>query len=175
MLSTEQLELSNCIDVDDPEIFFATSETTVGRNNIYAAKMICEKCPIKSACLQEAMNEDLYGIWGGTTELERDKMRRGIPLTPLVPKVLTPQVAEKFTSANERRQQAAAQTSIGYLSVALTMLNLPQDTRELIQARIDNPDLSLVEIGQLMPTPMSKHSVAGKLRRVIAEVKENDN
>ena len=174
MLSTEQLELSNCVDVDDPEIFFATGDTTAGINAIEQAKTICQKCPIKAECLQEAMSEDLYGIWGGTTESERDELRRGLTLKPFVPrppKVLVPHVADKFSSANAKRQQAAAETSVGYLAIALTTMDLPQDTRELIQARIDNPDLSLLEIGQMMPVPMSKLSVAGRLRRVITEIK----
>jgi hypothetical protein len=42
------------------------------------AKTSCFGCPYRFRCLEYAMkNEDLIGIWGGTTEAERRKMRRG--------------------------------------------------------------------------------------------------
>ncbi len=36
------------------------------------AKTICNPCPVKSECLDFALQtEELYGVWGGTTEGER--------------------------------------------------------------------------------------------------------
>lgn len=41
-----------------------------------AAKAYCEDCPIRLLCLDHALqNDDLYGIWGGTTRRERRTMK----------------------------------------------------------------------------------------------------
>ena len=42
------------------------------------AKRICEGCPVKEECLDYALQlgETLTGIWGGTAQKERSKMRR---------------------------------------------------------------------------------------------------
>lgn len=40
------------------------------------AKIICSGCPVKDACLQEALDTDSRGVWGGTTEHERNGMKR---------------------------------------------------------------------------------------------------
>jgi len=39
--------------------------------------MVCEACPVQAACLQFALatNQD-SGIWGGSTEEDRRKLRR---------------------------------------------------------------------------------------------------
>lgn len=39
------------------------------------AKAICARCDVRSECLEKGMGED-RGIWGGTTERERRKLRR---------------------------------------------------------------------------------------------------
>ena len=41
------------------------------------ARAICAACVVRSHCLDYAMaDHDLMGIWGGTNERERDRMRR---------------------------------------------------------------------------------------------------
>jgi WhiB family redox-sensing transcriptional regulator len=50
------------------------------------AKLTCSECPYKLRCLEYALrNEDLQGIWGGTTEHERRKFRRGVPVRFRIP------------------------------------------------------------------------------------------
>ena len=57
------------------------------------ARAVCRSCPVQSDCLDYALaNEDLAGVWGGTTERERRAMRArdlllpfkslAIPMTP---------------------------------------------------------------------------------------------
>lgn len=41
-----------------------------------AAKKVCAKCPVSGQCLEYALDNKLSGIWGGTTEQERRRMRR---------------------------------------------------------------------------------------------------
>lgn len=41
------------------------------------AKALCDKCPIRQECLDEALDtKALYGIWGGKTPSERKRIRR---------------------------------------------------------------------------------------------------
>ena len=60
-----------------PELFFPTGSTGAAVEEIIAAKAICLTCPVQDACLRfalETKQED--GIWGGTTEEERRRLRR---------------------------------------------------------------------------------------------------
>lgn len=58
----------------DPEAFFpkrgeATTE----------AKLICSMCEVRAECLEYALgegDEDLHGVWGGTSHRERRALRR---------------------------------------------------------------------------------------------------
>ena len=50
------------------------------RGNTLAAKQakkVCGDCPMIAECLQVALDENItHGIWGGTTEGERRRIRR---------------------------------------------------------------------------------------------------
>jgi WhiB family redox-sensing transcriptional regulator len=37
---------------------------------------ICGTCPVQKECLKWALEHELHGIWGGTTEHARERMRR---------------------------------------------------------------------------------------------------
>jgi WhiB family transcriptional regulator, redox-sensing transcriptional regulator len=61
----------------DPDLFFPVSST--GRGGEEArAKLICGRCPVRADCLSYAMNagRPLQGIWGGTSEADRVRLRR---------------------------------------------------------------------------------------------------
>jgi WhiB family redox-sensing transcriptional regulator len=60
-----------------PELFFPAGTSGAALENIDAAKAVCNACPVQNACLRfafETKQED--GIWGGTTEVERRRLRR---------------------------------------------------------------------------------------------------
>lgn len=41
------------------------------------ARQVCAECPARVPCLEEALADPtLEGVWGGTSEHERDRMRR---------------------------------------------------------------------------------------------------
>jgi WhiB family redox-sensing transcriptional regulator len=41
------------------------------------ALRICRRCPVREECLEYAMRNQIHwGIWGGTSERERRRMRR---------------------------------------------------------------------------------------------------
>ncbi len=74
-----------CAQVD-PELFFPQENEFHGvlvSSTYYdetGAKEICNSCPYKARCLDYALSqgERVAGIWGGTNELERRKIRRQI-------------------------------------------------------------------------------------------------
>lgn len=60
----------------DPELFFPVSDIWAARAQVEAAKKVCRRCPVRGTCLNWALdNGSEAGIWGGTTEEERSKLR----------------------------------------------------------------------------------------------------
>lgn len=55
----------------DPDIFFPDTVADVER-----AKEFCGQCAVREACLDFALANKEDGIWGGTTERERRKLRK---------------------------------------------------------------------------------------------------
>lgn len=63
----------------DPEIFHPSGKGASSR----PAKLICAACPLQEACLQAALDrEEPFGIWGGLTAYERNRLHRTAP-TPI--------------------------------------------------------------------------------------------
>jgi WhiB family transcriptional regulator, redox-sensing transcriptional regulator len=61
----------------DPDLFFPISETGIAAQQIATAKRICAGCQVRWRCLEFAQQNDLlYGIWGGTTPKDRQRVRR---------------------------------------------------------------------------------------------------
>jgi WhiB family transcriptional regulator, redox-sensing transcriptional regulator len=57
----------------DPELFFPISNTGKSLEQVAKAKAICAECPVGRECLAFALRtRQVYGIWGGATEEERD-------------------------------------------------------------------------------------------------------
>ena len=69
-------DLASCRDTD-PDLFFPVGTTGPALAQIDNAKAVCRQCPAQTACLEFALstNQDT-GIWGGTSEEERRKLRR---------------------------------------------------------------------------------------------------
>jgi WhiB family redox-sensing transcriptional regulator len=58
----------------DPEAFFPEKGGSTRE-----AKRICLGCDVKDACLDYALaNDERFGIWGGLSERERRRLKRGI-------------------------------------------------------------------------------------------------
>jgi WhiB family redox-sensing transcriptional regulator len=57
----------------DPEAFFPEKG-----GSTRDAKRICTGCSVRAQCLEYALeNDERFGIWGGLSERERRKLRRG--------------------------------------------------------------------------------------------------
>ncbi|GAB21073.1 putative WhiB family regulatory protein [Gordonia polyisoprenivorans NBRC 16320 = JCM 10675] len=58
----------------DPEAFFPEKGGSTRE-----AKRICSGCEVKAECLEYALaNDERFGIWGGLSERERRRLKRGI-------------------------------------------------------------------------------------------------
>jgi WhiB family redox-sensing transcriptional regulator len=61
----------------DPDLFFPISTRGTAAKQIARAKAICAVCRVRQECLEFAVAHDLtYGIWGGTTPVDRQRERR---------------------------------------------------------------------------------------------------
>jgi WhiB family redox-sensing transcriptional regulator len=77
----------------DPEAFFSEDapdgSMTKARGRYtyeYEAKKVCGGCEYMHACRAYAMDHpEILGIWGGTTEIDRSKIRRGLQISPKMP------------------------------------------------------------------------------------------
>ena len=66
---------ANCLGLD-PELFFPEAGASPE-----PAKAVCRGCVVRDECLQLALSDRVaYGVWGGLTALERERLRRRPPL-----------------------------------------------------------------------------------------------
>jgi len=71
-------DFAACHDTDT-RLFFPVEGTSPG-----FALAICRRCPVRQACLAEALAEPaLTGIWGGTTEARRHELRQHLGSSPI--------------------------------------------------------------------------------------------
>lgn len=67
-----------CRQIDVGDVFFPE----VG-GSPRLAQMICRDCPVKAQCLNYALERnEPFGIWGGLTQRERRKVKRGEKVAP---------------------------------------------------------------------------------------------
>lgn len=60
-----------CLD-EDPEKWFPNPSDTQG---VIAAQMACAECPVLALCRESSLGER-YGVWGGLSEEQRQRLRR---------------------------------------------------------------------------------------------------
>ena len=72
----EWRDLAACRDTN-PDLFFPVGTTGPAIEQIAQAKAVCSECPSRAPCLEFALmtNQD-SGVWGGTSEEERRKIRK---------------------------------------------------------------------------------------------------
>ena len=64
-------DLAACQDTD-PEVFYPGQG-----DGTFAARAICRRCPVVTACLNEALDlGDQHGVWGALSPEERKNLRR---------------------------------------------------------------------------------------------------
>ena len=61
----------------DPELFFPVGAHGPGASELAKAKAVCAACRVRRQCLQYALaTHQLHGVWGGTSEDERQVRAR---------------------------------------------------------------------------------------------------
>ena len=97
----------------DPEIFFPElpekekGERVTGPERrsyniaVITAKSICKSCAFVQPCLDYALTTSVVGIWGATTERERNTVRRSRRMS--TPESLTTLTNSWATPARKRR------------------------------------------------------------------------
>lgn len=69
-------DLGSCLD-HSGDLFFPAGETGLAAEQAEVAKSICVECPVQVECLAYAVETgQRFGVWGGTTEEERSRLRR---------------------------------------------------------------------------------------------------
>ncbi|KFG06932.1 WhiB family transcriptional regulator [Streptomyces scabiei] len=61
---------------EDPELFFPIGNTGPALLQIDEAKAVCRRCPLMESCLEGALERNELGVWGGTDEADRRRMKR---------------------------------------------------------------------------------------------------
>jgi hypothetical protein len=77
----EEMRLPRAFDsaacIDQPAEIFGSSHPA----SVALAKRICSSCPIKTECLEWALEHPEEGVWGGTTRQERDHKVKLVSMT----------------------------------------------------------------------------------------------
>ncbi len=61
----------------DPDVFFPISSVGPALDQVSQAKAVCAGCRVQQPCLDFALaTGQIHGVWGGTTEEERLRLRR---------------------------------------------------------------------------------------------------
>lgn len=61
----------------DPEIFYEDDDRNADVPNVQA-EWACRTCEIQPQCLAWAMEHERHGVWGGLTQRQREKLKRGV-------------------------------------------------------------------------------------------------
>jgi len=76
-MSRGWMDRASCTQVA-PDLFFAEGSNL---SDTRLAKAVCAECPVVDACLEYALvNRMGFGVWGGTTERERQALLRKVKI-----------------------------------------------------------------------------------------------
>ncbi len=56
-----------------PDFFFGEDEEHV---HLDECRKVCDGCKVAAECLEHAIKWERYGVWAGTTEPQRERIRR---------------------------------------------------------------------------------------------------
>ncbi len=73
-LPGEWVNEASCLSVGSA-VFFPPDDKPVARDFYRKAKTVCDHCPVIAECFTYGVKEE-YGVWGGTTPVERQNLRR---------------------------------------------------------------------------------------------------
>lgn len=111
MLDQSWRDYANCLGMDT-DLFFPGKGASTRE-----AKEVCRGCIVREPCLEYALtNVEKFGIWGGMSESERRRIRRGRALARAaevsVPEPSLPVVAEEPASPEDNAQLLRGQSGL---------------------------------------------------------------
>lgn len=115
-----------CATLDDKDFFFPDGRGDE-TERLSELKAICASCIHRKECLEYAISNEIpYGIWGGTTPREREKVLRPrrIPVGEMANRIID--LSERDFTAHEIALRL--DTSIGYVRKIIT--RFPSATRK---------------------------------------------
>jgi len=66
---------AKCAEIGEGDLWFPAEGDG---STIRMAKKLCNECPVRTLCLEYALeNNEEHGLWGGKTAADRARMRRG--------------------------------------------------------------------------------------------------
>ncbi len=83
-----------CRDAD-PELFFVAA-VSGDQRAFEPAKQWCRRCPIVADCLRYALSHNVQGVWGGTHERQRVRLRADHNLPAPEPVLTYSQLGQLF-------------------------------------------------------------------------------
>ena len=120
-------EQAECRDDPTPDRWFVPPGDRYG---IDAAKAVCTRCPVAAECLAEAMADpSIVGVWGGTSEKERAKVRSR---TPRQPKDI-----QHGTPGGHRTHLGRGEQSCGPCTAAARAANARYNERKTAKRRME--------------------------------------
>lgn len=120
-------EQAACKDDPTPDLWFVPPGD---RHGIAAAKAICRRCPVAAECLAEAMADpSIVGVWGGTSEVERAKLRVTMPRQP--------KDIRHGTPGGHRTHRARGEESCGPCTAAAKAQNARDNQRRTAKRRYE--------------------------------------
>ena len=118
---------AECKDDPTPDLWFVPPGD---RHGIAAAKAICRRCPVAAECLAEAMADpSIVGVWGGTSEVERAKLRAAMPRQP--------KDIRHGTPGGHRTHRSRGEESCGPCTAAARAQNARDNQRKTAKRRYE--------------------------------------
>lgn len=75
---------ASCLGIDTE--FFYPQQDKFEPGEAQLLKRICVDCPVMEACLEWGITMERYGVWGGTTPMERSVIRKRHNIMVVEPK-----------------------------------------------------------------------------------------
>lgn len=162
-MTSKELAQAACAN-KDTNLWFPEGPPGSQTNSTEYAKSVCATCPVQMACLNQALANDMTGIWGGTTAKERTRMKHT--------RTISVNVLDRNKKANQAKSTEASQKAVELIKEALTRVDeeVPPQLLTAAQLRVNNPNANLQELADM--AKVTKDSYAGSLRRFMQLMKK---
>ena len=104
----------------------------------------------------------LMGASGSVLEMENIRVNRQTRLQAARASNCDEHNSERMLDAAQKQAEACRN-----ISLSVGLFTLPPALREIARARMENPELSMTELGEMMNPPLSKSAVNHRLRRLM--------